>query len=545
MFDIQPPRPRRPSVNLSSSNAQNQPVRAIYSENNPLELSSIPEQIGPTDAKQRPFRIRRNFLIRWLKKEWTVKRVILWLLAFLALGLIVFGVRAFMNVNKTFKGSTLGAIVGAVTPDKPLKTDQYGNTNILMLGTMESDPNHPGALRTNSMIVVSVNKARQTITLLSIPRDLWVKGDQSNPCVAGYEYKINATYECELGTHFKDGTLSGLSPIQNDELTAESKTAAIVGKTVGVDVNYIVHMNLTVVQQVVDAVGGIDITIQSPDPRGILDRNFDWRCNYKCYLVKYPNGPVQLNGAQAMWLSQARNDTVAPQYVGYGLPRSNFDREVNQRKIVMATKDKAANIGFLANPINMSNLLDAMGNNLHTTIDSSEIKSFADEVKAIPSSNITSIDIQSVAPNILTTGWSPDRTQSIVEPTAGLYDYRALQTFMHQVIRGNASLIQEAAKIDVLNSSGKSGAAAQEASQLQNDGFTIGSIASAPSSYSSSAKYTLYDLSQGKDPATLAALQKELGVTTTASTLPSGVTSSAPFVIVLGDQGSSGGSSGQ
>jgi anionic cell wall polymer biosynthesis LytR-Cps2A-Psr (LCP) family protein len=477
---------------------------------------------------------KAGFFKRWLKKPWTIKRVIRWLVLLLIIGLMTFGFRFFTDLSKTFNGNIFNAVTSLVTPDKPLKMDRYGNTNVLLLGTMESDPNHPGALRTNSMVIASINRAKQTISLLSIPRDLWVKGDPSNPCAVGDEYKINATYECELGTNFKEGPLTGLSPIQNDETTAENKTAAIVGATVGVNVNYVVHMNLTVVQQVVDAVGGIDITITSPDPRGILDRNFDWRCNYTCYLVKYPNGPVHLSGSQALWLSQARNDTVAPQYVGYGLPRGNFDREDNQRKIVLATKEKATSIGFLANPVNVVNLLDAAGNNLHTTIDTSEIKSFVDVIKGVPSSKISSIDIQSVAPNILTTGWSPDGTQSIVMPTAGLYDYSEYRVFMSQVLQGKAAQIAEAAAVDVLNGSGVSGAAAQEATQLQSDGFIAGTVASAPSSYSSKVKYELYDLSKGKDPATLAALKKELNVSKTSTTLPSGITSTSPFVVILG-----------
>lgn len=531
---VTPSMPHRPSVRRSpvapaESEHYTTPVRPQHSDSR--------RRRGKTKTAGRP-----GFFKRWLRKKWTVKRVIIWVIILAIVGGgAIFPIKFFNDLGKSFKGNAFAAIASLVAPDKKLKTDQYGNTNVLMLGTMENDPNHPGALRTNSMMIASINKASQTVTLLSIPRDLWVKGDPNNNCAVGYEYKINAIYECELGSNYKDGPWPGLSPIQNDEATAENKTAQIVGQTVGVDINYVAHMNLTVVQQVVDAVGGIDITIQSPDPRGILDRNFDWRCNYKCFLVKYPNGPVHLNGTQALWLSQARDDAVAPQYTGYGLPRSNFDREDNQRKIVVATKEKATSIGFLANPINIINLMDAAGNNLHTTIDSSEIKSFIDEIKGVPSSKIISIDIQATAPNILTTGSSPDGTQSIVEPTAGLYDYSQLQTFISQVLQGKAKQIQEAAKVDVLNGSGVSGAATQEGSHLQSDGFSVGVISTAPSTYSSKAKYSLYDLSQGKDPATLAALEKELNISTTSKTLPTGVTSTAPFVVILGGASSTSG----
>ncbi len=428
-----------------------------------------------------------------------------------------FAWKVLSNTSQIFKGNVFSAISSAVLPDKPLKMDQNGNTNILLLGTSESDPNHPGAQLTDSIMIVSFNQTTHAAFLLSVPRDLWVK--YSAPCFAGYEGKINAVYECALNG----------STTSEGELNAETITANTVGNVVGVNINYVMHLNLAVIQKVVDAVGGIDITIDSPDPRGILDRNFDWRCHYSCYLVKYANGPAHLTGTDAMWLAQARNDGE-----GYGLPRGNFDREANQRKIMIATKDKASSVGFLANPINTTNLLDALGSNIHTTIDMSEIKSFIDAAKAIPSNNITSIDIVNNGPGILTTGTGPDGS-SIVRPVSGIYDYSAIQDFTAKLLSGEAPLIQEAAPVDVLNGSSTSGLASQEADSLKTSGFTIGNVGSAPSSYSSNSQYTLYDLSKGSKPATLAQLKKTLSVSTVETTLPNGIKSQSPFVVIIGN----------
>ena len=428
--------------------------------------------------------------------------------------------RALYATSHIFKGNALSAIVSAVQPDVPLKMDQYGNTNILLLGTSESDPNHPGAQLTDSMMVASMNAKTHQMFLVSIPRDLWVT--YSQPCAAGYSGKINAVYECNLGSNYQ-----GISSTQNDEMTAETMTASKVGDVTGVPIQYVIHMNLAVIQKVVDAVGGIDITIDSPDPRGILDRNFDWRCNYTCYLVKYPNGPAHLTGTNAMWLAQARNDAG-----GYGLPRSNFDREANQRKILTATKDKAMSVGFLANPINVVNFLDALGSNIHTTIDTSEIKSFVDEVKNLPNSNISSVDIQEDS-TVLTTGTGPDGS-SIVKPTAGLEDYSDLQAFMGKLLQGEAPVISEQATVDVLNGSGTPGAAQQVADTLTSTGVTLGNVASITTG--NYPQYTVYDLSKGTKPKSLAAIESKLGVKTASTALPAGVTSSAQLVVIVGNQ---------
>ncbi len=450
------------------------------------------------------------------------RRIIMWssmVVAVLILGTGGWLVYKAMHATSTiFKGNVLSALV---EPDKPLKTDQYGNTNMLLLGTSESDPGHPGAQLTDSMMIASVNQKTHQMFMMSIPRDLWVT--YTKPCSAGYSGKINAAYECALGTN-----LGGLSQAPNDEQTAETTVASKVGEVTGASIQYVVHMNLAVIQKVVDAVGGIDITIDSPDPRGILDRNFDWRCNYKCYLVKYPNGPAHLDGTHAMWLAQARNDSG-----GYGLPRSNFDREDNQRKIAVATKDKATSAGFLANPLNVVNLLDALGNNIHTTIDASEIKSFVDVLKAVPSNDITSIDILNTDSNVLTTSTGPDGS-SIVRPVAGLENYTELQAFMTKLLTGGATLVAEGATVDVLNGSGVPGAAQQTADMLTSAGFTLGKIASITAG--TYPQYTVYDLSKGTKPKTLAALESKLGVKTVSTTLPAGVTSTAPLVVIVGAQ---------
>ncbi len=326
------------------------------------------------------------------------------------------GYSLYRSFGNLFGGNIFSAILG---PGAPLRVDRYGNTNVLLLGTSENDPSRGGPLLTDSMMVFSINQTSHQIVLLSIPRDLWVT--YGTPCAAGDAGKINAVYECALAG--------------GDELTAQRTTAAAVGQVIGADLQYVVHVNLAVVQRVVDAVGGIDITVASPDPRGILDRNFDFRCNYECFLIRYPNGPAHLTGTNAMWLVQARNNAE-----GYGLPRNNFDREASQRQVATAIKDKVSRVRFLANPLNVVNLADAVDGDVHTTVAADEVKSLFNAFSGTATANIFSIDIQEDAPDVLTTGTAPDGS-SIVMPTAGLLDYTALRAFTHELLTGQGPAI--------------------------------------------------------------------------------------------------------
>lgn len=525
-----PPRPRAldgftvpgrqsTSAQESATTAAAQPSTTQASNPSSIDMSLPPM---PSDTKRGLFKRRRKpGTDRLARRHRRKKIIVISLLVLLALVLAAggyIGWKVLSNASKVFRGNVLSAVTSVVTPEKPLKMDAHGNTNVLLLGTSESDPNHPGAQLTDSMMIVSFNKQNKSAFLMSIPRDLWVT--YAAPCSAGYAGKINAAYECALNN--ADGSSDG------NELEAEKTVGSIVSKVTGMDIQYVAHLNLAVVQKVVDAVGGVDITIDSSDPRGILDRNFDWRCRYKCYLVKYPNGPAHLDGEHAMWLAQARNDSG-----GYGLPRGNFDREANQRKILIAVEQKVLSIGFLANPLNVTNLLDALGSNVHTTIDTSEIKSFISAAKTVPAANITPIDILEDGHSVLTTGAGPDGS-SIVRPVAGIYDYSGLQAFAAQLTNGRAGIIHEAATIDVLNGSGVPGAAATEATTLQSSGYQIGTVDSAPDSFSGTAKYTLYDLSKGAKPQTLTALKQSLNVSKVSTALPAGVTSSSDFVVILG-----------
>jgi polyisoprenyl-teichoic acid--peptidoglycan teichoic acid transferase len=347
------------------------------------------------------------------KKSSRKKVILLSLLAVLAvLGaagtFMVFRVNS--GVSKTFQGSVLSALVNK----DPLQQDQNGNTNMLIFGNSSDDPNHGGALLADSIMVLSVNHKTKTAKTLSIPRDLWVKYDGA--CTNGSEGKINAVYPCALRKN------------NNDKRAAGRALADKVGSVLGIEVQYYAEVNYTFVRSAVDAVGGVDVVIKSSDPRGILDRTFDKDCPNgpnTCYRVKYENGPAHLNGQQALDLSRARNA-----HGGYGLPRSNFDRELNQQMILVALQQKALSAGVLANPARVISMTDSLGDNITTNIKTSELQSAIDILKAIDSSNVQSIPLNDPKKPLVKTGTQSG--QSIVLPAAGLYNYSVLQATIQE-----------------------------------------------------------------------------------------------------------------
>lgn len=452
-----------------------------------------------------------------LHRKWSRKKIILSVVGVLAICLLTFAgyfVYKFLTTGgKIFKGNVITALFDQA---KPLKQDENGRSNILLFGTSEDDPGHPGGDLTDSIMVVSTNQKTHETFLVSIPRDLHV--NYGKACVSGYQGKVNVVYSCT-----KDNG-------SEDEASAALRTK--IGEVLGLDIQYSAHVNYTVLRQAVDAVGGITVNITSDDPRGILDRNFDWDCpkgGQTCYNVKYPIGPANLDGKHALYLARARGDD--PLGRTYGLGRSNPDREDNQRKILIALKDKAASAGVLTNPVAVNNLLDALGDNLRTNFDAAEIKTLLELAKNTKNDNITSFTLEDTDHPLATAScFGGD-----ICPNAGPTNFSAIQAAVHALALGNTASL-EYAKIDVLNASGTPGSAQTQADKLGNSGFTIRTIGNAPTSLGTKP-LAFYDLTGGKKSATLAALKKQLGVDVTPG-VPAGITSNADFVVIVGVQSS-------
>ncbi len=338
------------------------------------------------------------------------KRLLFLLLVLVIMGGAYYGWTLFRNGNKIFDGSLFGAIVEKPVP---LKEDVNGRSNIIIFGTSEDDPGHAGGDLTDSIMVISVDQDAKDAFVFSIPRDLWVQYPDGCGTIAG---KINAVYTC-----FK----SDVADEEEGEKAGAQALRAAISDIFGLDIHYSVQVNYQVVQEAVNALGGVDIVIESQDTRGILDRNFDWKCRYQCYKVKYANGPVHLDGEQALHLARARGAAG-----GYGLPRGNFDRDANQRKILIAAREKALSAGVLANPLSVTKLTNSVGNNVRTNFDATEVKTLVGLAQDIQNNKIISLSIDNLDLDLLTTGSGPGGL-SIVRPVAGLYEYDDLQDYIN------------------------------------------------------------------------------------------------------------------
>jgi polyisoprenyl-teichoic acid--peptidoglycan teichoic acid transferase len=451
------------------------------------------------------------------------KRIIKW--SIIGVLVLILGFAGFMAYKVLTAGGNIfkGGILDIIQ-SQPLKEDANGRSNILILGTSEDDPGHGGAYLTDSMMVMSIDQHKKIVDMFSIPRDLYVEYGMA--CNSGYQGKINEYFNC-VNSDWKSKSA------EDERLT---KTRQFIGSIFGIDIQYGVHVNNTVIKQAVDAVGGVDVDIQGDgdvpygvQPGSILDRNFDWRCNYTCYLVKYSPGVHHIDGLHALFLAQARGDTAPT----YGLARSNFDREINQQKIIVALKEKAASSGTFTNPLKVTGLLDALGNNLRTNFETKEIRTLMRLGSEIDSKNINRLNLSDGDKAVVESG--QEGGASVVVPTAGVFNYTEIRAFIAKALTSN-EVTREGANVVVLNGSGKAGVAQTQADKLTSAGFTVSGVDTAPEG--TYAEVEIYQIGKGMAK-TKAKLESTYKVKVKTSAPPATVAEGTNFVIIFGKDPSS------
>ena len=483
------------------------PNKAIGREDIDDSLREIDSNEPEKKSRKERKRDRKNKRIERPRNK--ALRIVKWVLIALAIIAALVGgyvlLKTVLASNSVFQGNFFD-----IVKNEPLKEDENGRSNFVIFGTAEDDSGHGGADLTDSIMVLSIDQDKKNAYMLSLPRDLWVQYEET--CTVGNQGKLNAAYYCASN----DG---------EDEAAGAAALQAQAKEITGLDVQYYIHLNFTAVVQAVDAVGGVDVTIETSDPRGILDRNFDWKCRFTCYYVNYDQGEkVHLDGEHALALSRARNAQG-----GYGLPGGNFDREKNQQMIVKALREKALSAGTLTNLGAITGLIDALGQNLRTNVETKEIRTLMGITQNIKSDAIISLSLVEEDNVLVTTGMY--NAQSIVRPVPGLFDYSEITEYVQKTILAEP-FVKEEPHVTVLNGSETSGVAQTEADKLEAMGFTIDAVDNAPEG--EYGKVTIYQIAKDK-PLTAAKLKAVYGVTPKTTAPPVSVVGDTDFLIIIGN----------
>ncbi len=282
-----------------------------------------------------------------------------------------------------------GSLVDLLTPEA-LNGEETGSVNILVAGNSVDDAGHSGAALTDSIMAAQIDLTTKKLTLISIPRDMWVEYN-------GSYMKLNAVY-----------TVGGMDALQS---TVESM--------LGITINHRVLINYTAFKEMIDAVGGIDITIESTDARGIYDPMIGFSIG---------NGEQHLDGTQALLLARSRNDPTYDGRIAYGLPNGDFDRTMYQRKIATALISKVASSSTLTNTTKLKALFESISGNVQSNFIVGQLRRLYDLSKEITTTD--SISIRGDEGSLLLANYTSYDGQSALIPSAGTGDYSEIQAYV-------------------------------------------------------------------------------------------------------------------
>ena len=322
-----------------------------------VESEKAEAEIPDKSKKQKTKKSDKNKVPLWAKIVMIALSVILVLI----IAAVTLMYMLLSHSTAVFKGNPMDILISS-----ELKKDENGQTNFLIFGTSEDAKGHGGQELTDSILVASINQENKSAKVFSVPRDLWVNysvaGNEPMSCTVGDRGKINATYLCALEEYKNSMSVS------NAKDAASLYFAKKISEVTGLSMHYYVAADWGAVKMIVDKIGGIDVDVYADDEDGIHD---------SCQNIDLKKGMYyNMNGDLAMKLARARNAACTPG--DYGLSRSNFDREINQQRIMNAIKNKVSSIGILMNPGQVMSIIDVLGDNLRTNIVMSEVRTLID-----------------------------------------------------------------------------------------------------------------------------------------------------------------------
>lgn len=430
---------------------------------------------------------------RWMFRG-TVAAIVLVLVA----GGLLYAM-GFFDFNKSFQGSPASLKTGN---DGLLKGEADGRINVLLLG--RGGGNHDGPDLTDTMMLDSIDVVNHKSTLISIPRDLWV--DVQNQGTM----KINAAFETGEFKYLGKEAPGSTDP--NAIQAGFDETDQVVESVLGVPIHYNVIVDFQAFQQAVDAVNGVTVKV----PSDLVDPTMAWQNGNNPVLAKA--GTDTFNGSKALNYVRSRETT------------SDFARAQRQRAVLLALKTKVETLGTLSNPLKLAKLSKTFGDNVHTDLSLKDAMRLYGKVKNIPDSNTVSLGLADAPNNYVTTGTLDG--QSIALPTAGLFNYSGIQTYVRSQLK-DPYLIKENATIEVLNGTPTVGFASQKAKELKAYGYNVSDVGNAPNT--NYVQTTLIDMTNGKDSHTEKALEQRLGLSATAPPSDNSIKANgADFVIILG-----------
>ncbi|MCP4523002.1 MAG: LCP family protein [Candidatus Gracilibacteria bacterium] len=237
-----------------------------------------------------------------------------------------------------------------------LKEKQNANKiNILLVG--RGGGFHDAPDLTDTIILASLDKKKNLISMLSLPRDLYVEYDEVE------SGKLNGIYAKNYyATKSKEKGMNALS----------KKVSQITGEKV----DYFLNVDFNGFTKVIDALGGIEIHI----PKNFVDDKYpDNNWGYKTLVFR--KGTWNFSGDNALKYARSRHST------------SDFDRSLRQQQVISGIKKRIVEADYLTSPSQLKEFYSLYNKYVFTDIGLTDLLDFYPVLKEFKKYKMLSYNI--------------------------------------------------------------------------------------------------------------------------------------------------------
>ncbi|HET9906334.1 MAG TPA: LCP family protein [Anaerolineales bacterium] len=327
--------------------------------------------------------------------------------------------------------------------------------NFLLIGSDRRST--AGSTRTDTMVIAILRPNEGQVSLISIPRDLWV----SIP--GGYENnRINTAYQLGISSGYPGG---------GPGLLKET-----ILYNLGIRIDHTAMVDFSGFSQIVDTLGGVDVPVSCAytDWR-LIDPSFDPFNENNWHLYTTGPGMIHMDGDLALWYARSRQRS------------SDFDRGRRQQEVLRALFTQALQGGTVAR-------IPELYNDLQSTVETD--LGLADLLQlAIYAPKMTSADIRSyyIRPPLVSS-WITDGGAYVLLPN----EFELQQMLTEALSPSTKTVEKQTIVIDVMNGTSVAGYEALATSRLNYAGYETHIVPSDRTDYAYSVlidKTPLQDIS--------------------------------------------------
>jgi LCP family protein required for cell wall assembly len=358
--------------------------------------------------------------------------------------------------------------------------------NFLLIG---SDKRSGSSFRTDTMVVAILRPNEGQVSLISIPRDLWV-------FIPGWEnQRINTAYQHGISVGYPGGGPGLLKDT--------------IQYNLGIRIDHTAMVDFDGFRKIVDTIGGVDVPVVCPyTDWHLIDPSYDPQNENNWTLYTVSPGVIHMDGDLALWYARSRQKS------------SDFDRGRRQQEVLRSIFTQALQAGTLTRiPELYNNFKDSVETDLGLA-DMLQLSLYAPKM--------TSADIRSyyIRPPYVTS-WITDGGAYVLSPNQDM-----LGQMLTEALSPSTRTIQrQAVTIEVMNGTSIPGYETLASTRLNYAGYETKII---PSDRQDYAYSVLIDKSVVQDRSVSDSILNVMGI------LPGGLipapdgNSTAQYLLILG-----------